>query len=50
VTGRDHEGQTAIFSAAEAGWYRVVKYLIERGADPAMRNVTGRKSHPRFSL
>jgi uncharacterized protein len=34
VQGRDHEGQTALFAAAEEGWDRVVKHLLERGADP----------------
>ena len=38
VQGRDHEGQTTIFSAAEAGWDRVVKHLLERGADPTVRD------------
>jgi uncharacterized protein len=38
VQGRDHEGQTALFAAAEAGWDRVVKHLLERGADPNVRD------------
>jgi uncharacterized protein len=38
VTGRDHEGQTALFAAAEEGWDRVVKHLLERGADPTVRD------------
>ncbi len=42
VQGRDHEGQTALFSAAEAGWDRVVKHLIERGADPTVRDAAGK--------
>ena len=42
VQGRDHEGQTAIFSAAEAGWDRVVKHLVERGADPTVRDAAGK--------
>ncbi|MEJ0038121.1 MAG: ankyrin repeat domain-containing protein [Gammaproteobacteria bacterium] len=42
VQGRDHEGQTAIFSAAEAGWDRVVKHMIERGADPMVRDAAGK--------
>ena len=42
VQGRDHEGQTAIFSAAEAGWDRVVKHLIDRGADPTVRDAAGK--------
>ena len=36
VQGRDHEGQTALFAASEAGWDRVVKHMLERGADPAV--------------
>jgi hypothetical protein len=40
VQGRDHEGQTALFSAAEAGWDKVVKNLLDRGADPKVRDAT----------
>jgi uncharacterized protein len=42
VQGRDHEGQTALFAAAEAGWDRVVKHLLDRGADPMVRDDTGK--------
>jgi hypothetical protein len=42
VQGRDHEGQTALFSAAEAGWDRVVKHLLDRGADPMVRDATSK--------
>ncbi len=42
VQGRDHEGQSALFSAAEAGWDRVVKHLVERGADPTVRDASGK--------
>lgn len=42
VQGRDHEGQTALFAAAEAGWDRVVKHLIDRGADPNLRDGGGK--------
>jgi ankyrin repeat protein len=42
VQGRDHEGQTALFAAAESGWDRVVKHLLDRGADPTLRDVAGR--------
>jgi uncharacterized protein len=38
VTGRDHEGQTALFAASEEGWDRVVKHLLDRGADPSVRD------------
>lgn len=42
VQGRDHEGQTALFAAAEAGWDRVVKNLLDHGADPGVRDDTGK--------
>ena len=42
VQGRDHEGQTAIFSAAEAGWDRVVKHMLDRGADPMVKDAAGK--------
>jgi uncharacterized protein len=38
VRGRDHEGQTALFAAAESGWNRVVKDLLAHGADPTVRD------------
>ena len=38
IPGRDHEGQTTLFAAAEAGWDRVVKHLLDRGADPTVRD------------
>jgi ankyrin repeat protein len=42
VQGRDNEGQTALFGAAESGWDRVVKHLLDRGADPAARDAAGK--------
>ena len=42
IQGRDHEGQTALFASAEAGWDKVVKHLIERGADPVVRDASGK--------
>jgi len=42
VQGRDHEGQTALFAAADAGWDRVVKYLLDHGADPKVHDDDGR--------
>jgi ankyrin repeat protein len=42
IQGRDHEGQTAIFASAEAGWDKVVKHLIDRGADPVVRDAGGK--------
>jgi ankyrin repeat protein len=42
IQGRDHEGQTALFSAAEAGWDKVVNHLLERGADPNVHDAAGK--------
>jgi ankyrin repeat protein len=42
IQGRDHEGQTAVFAAAESGWDKVVKHMIDRGADPTLRDATGK--------
>jgi len=42
VQGRDHEGQTALFAAAESGWDKVVKHLIDRGADPTVQDASGK--------
>ncbi len=42
VQGRDHEGQTAIFAAAEAGWDKVVKHMIDHGADATIRDASGK--------
>jgi uncharacterized protein len=42
VQGRDHEGQTAIFAAAEAGWDKVVQHMIDRGADPTVQDASGK--------
>jgi ankyrin repeat protein len=42
VAGRDQEGRTALFAAAEGGRDRVVKHLIERGADPTIRDAAGK--------
>ncbi len=47
VTGRDHEGKTALFAAAESGWDRVVKHLLDRGADPMVRD-GGRQARARL--
>jgi ankyrin repeat protein len=41
VQGRDHEGHTALMSAAELGWSRVVEHLLERGADPGLADAEG---------
>jgi ankyrin repeat protein len=42
VQGRDHEGQTAIFAAAEAGWDKVVKHMIDHGAEATLRDASGK--------
>ena len=42
VQGRDHEGQTALFAAAESGSDKVVKHLIDRGADPTVHDAVGK--------
>ena len=42
IQGRDHEGQTTLFAAAESGWDRVVKHLLDRGADPTVRDAAGK--------
>jgi ankyrin repeat protein len=42
IQGRDHEGQTAVFAAAESGWDKVVKHMIDRGADPVVQDATGK--------
>jgi ankyrin repeat protein len=42
VQGRDHEGQTALFAAAEAGWDKVVKHLVDRGADATVRDASNK--------
>jgi ankyrin repeat protein len=44
VAGRDHEGQSALFSAAEAGWDRVVKHLVDHGADATVRDASGKSA------
>ncbi len=44
VTGRDHEGQTALFAAAEEGWDRVVKNLLAHGANPVFRDDDGKNA------
>jgi ankyrin repeat protein len=38
VQGRDQEGRTALFAAAESGSDKVVAHLLERGADPTIRD------------
>lgn len=42
IAGRDQEGRTALFAAAENGQDRVVKHLLDRGADPAIRDAAGK--------
>lgn len=42
VQGRDQEGRTALFAAAESGRDRVVQHLIDRGADPSIKDASGK--------
>jgi hypothetical protein len=44
VQGRDHEGQSALFAAAEAGWDKVVKHLVDRGADATLVDGSGKSA------
>jgi ankyrin repeat protein len=41
VQGRDQEGRTALFGAAEQGWVKVVEYLLAKGADASIKDGTG---------
>lgn len=41
IQGRDQEGRTALFSAAELGWDKVVQHMIDRGADPTVKDAAG---------
>jgi ankyrin repeat protein len=41
VQGRDQEGRTALFGAAEQGWVKVVEHLLAKGADPSIKDATG---------
>ena len=38
----DRQGQTALHSAAGRGWADVVAYLLEHGANPALKDGLGR--------
>jgi ankyrin repeat protein len=38
----DRQGQTALHSAAGRGWAEVVEYLLEQGANPALKDLLGR--------
>jgi len=42
VQGRDQEGKTALMAAAEGGRDRLVKLLLDRGADPALKDAAGK--------
>jgi ankyrin repeat protein len=42
VAGRDQEGKTALMSAAEGGNAAVVEHLLERGADPMIKDAEGK--------
>jgi ankyrin repeat protein len=41
IQGKDNEGRTALFAAAELGWDKVVTHLLERGADPTVVDFSG---------
>lgn len=42
VAGRDQEGKTALMSASESGNAAVVQHLLERGADPTIKDAEGK--------
>jgi len=44
VAGRDQEGRTALMGAAEAGRDQVVKHLLAKGADPTVRDASGKSA------
>lgn len=41
IPGADNEGKTALHAAAESRWPRVVKHLLDRGADPMIKDAQG---------
>jgi len=42
VYNRENEGKSALIAAAEFGWDKVVRHLIDRGADPTLRDAAGK--------
>ena len=42
VYNRENEGKSALIAAAEFGWDKVVRHLLDRGADPNLRDATGK--------
>ena len=42
VYNRENEGKSALFASAEFGWDKVVRHLLDRGADPSLRDATGK--------
>jgi ankyrin repeat protein len=42
VYNRENEGKTALFAAAEFGWDKVVRHLLDCGADPTLRDAAGK--------
>jgi ankyrin repeat protein len=42
VYNRENEGKSALFAAAEFGWDKVVRHLLDRGADPTVRDAAGK--------
>jgi len=41
IAWKDNEGRTALHSAAELGWDKVAKVLLDRGADPEIQDAQG---------
>lgn len=41
IAGKDNEGRSPLHSAAELGWDKVARHLVERGADPTLRDAEG---------
>jgi ankyrin repeat protein len=42
IQGRDQEGRTALFAAAEGARDKVVAHLLAKGADPAVKDAAGK--------
>ena len=42
VYNRENDGKSALFAAAEFGWDKVVKHLLDRGADPTLGDAVGK--------
>jgi len=42
IAWKDNEGRSALHSAAELGWDKVAKVLLDRGADPTLLDNEGK--------